>query len=438
MKTKSLVVFLVTTLILKILLACYIPVFGDEAYYYIWSLHPQLSYFDHPPMVSWFIRIGHLFFPEGHALSLRIVFIIAGFITSLVWLKIFEEKHANPEQKISFLTLLFLNPLLGVGSILATPDVPLVLFWSLSYYSFLKIMSSQKLSWYAYLGLFLGLGFCSKYHIVIFVLSGLIYLLFSKNYQKLRWPGVLITIGLGAYFSLPVVVWNAQNNWSSFLFQLNHGLGEETFEWSWPLGYLIAQFLIVNPFVFFQLFRRTENATEKTFSISQLGFFFYSSFKSVVEGNWPITSHLHSLSHFVANGSKKLFRRAVIYWCAFYVLIFGFLISSASEKVRKNMSNSAQLEDIYPLIDIYKPLYGPSYQVASLMTWKTQQLVPKLRELSRHDFFDSLPESLPTALTFYVIKYDYSSWPRKYEIFEKRKIQSFDNLGLELYQLKYE
>lgn len=438
MKLSSISIFLISSLFCKFLLAYFIPVFGDEAYYYIWSRHPQLSYFDHPPMVSWFIYLAHLFFPADNPITLRIVFIMASFATSLVWIKILKLKNFSDSTMMMWIILLSLNPLLGIGSVLATPDTPLVLFWTLSFYSYLKILTTNQLTWYALLGLFLGLGFCSKYHIVIFVLSGLIYLFLSRKIFSLKISGVLIAIFFGFLFSLPVVIWNSQNNWSSFLFQIKHGFGESSFEWAWPAGYLVAQLLIVNPFILYNLFKKSDDFINKTFSFSQLTFFFISSFKSVVEGNWPLTSHLHSITHFCSLAGKQIFRFSVFYWLTFYLLIGAFLISPASQSVKKNLVNSSQLNDIIPLIDTYGPLYGPSYQVAALLSWKTQKNIPKLNELSRHDFYDSLPESTPSEKSFYVLKYDISDWPEKYDGYKKNKIRSFDNTGLALYQLIYE
>ena len=414
------------------------PVFGDEAYYYIWSEHLQLSYFDHPPMVSWLIYLSHLIFPVGQALGLRFPFVFLSFLTSLVWLKILSEKNISLRHQFLFFLFMALNPLLGLGSIVATPDVGLVFFWSLSYLFFERLLTSEKITNYAWLGLSLGLGFCSKYHIVIFVLSGLIYLAFTQQFKKLNIKGAFVTVILGALASMPVIIWNAQNNWASFLFQIDHGFGEETFSWRWPTGYLIAQSFIANPFFIFLLFKKSKDYIQKIFSLSQLAFFFSSSFKSVVEGNWPLTSQLHTVLNGVLNASKKQIYFALTFWLIFYIAVSAFFISESSSKVRKNLVNSAQLEEIYELVPKYQPLYGATYQVASLISWKTQSLVPKLNGLSRHDFYDSLPESEPTATKFYVLKLDYSSWPEKYDKYQKIKLQSFDKTGLELYQFTYE
>lgn len=419
-------------------LAFLFPVFGDEAYYYIWSLHPQLSYFDHPPMVSWLISLSHFVFPAGNAFSLRFSFVLLSFFTSLIWLRILKDKQIDNDKQFLFFIFLALNPLLGIGSIVATPDVGLTFFWTLSYLFFERLLNSDKIINYALLGLSLGLGFCSKYHVVLLVISGLIYILLSKKIKNLRGLGVITTVIVGALACSPVIIWNAQNNWSSFLFQIDHGFGEESFSWSWPSGYLIAQAFIANPFFIWLLFKKSVDNTQRIFSLSQLGFFFASSFKSVVEGNWPLTSQFHTTLNGVLNSSKKLLTFAFSFWAFFYILAAAFFMSEVSSKVRKNLTNSSQLEEIYPLAKQYQPLYAGTYQLASLISWKTQTLVPKLNGLSRHDFYDSLPESEPTATKFYVLKLDYSTWPEKYDKYQKIKLQSFDKTGLELYQFSYE
>jgi 4-amino-4-deoxy-L-arabinose transferase-like glycosyltransferase len=425
------------SLIFKLILAFFIPVFADEAYYYLWTLHPQLSYFDHPAMVSWFISLGHLFLPHGNPLALRISFVLASFIVSVLWVQILRLKNISTSAIFIFISLYLLNPLLGVGSIVATPDTPLVLFWSLSYYCYLRLLAEQKLQWYALLGVFLGLGFCSKYHIVLFVFSGLLYLIFSKKIKTLKPVGVLLTLLFGAVFSLPVLIWNAQNDWSSFLFQMNHGFGESSFEINWAISYVFTQIFLINPVIFISLFKKQPQSSERTFAFAQLGFFLTSSFRSIVEGNWPITSHLHATAHFSENSPER-YKKALCFSLGLYFLVFIFLATPLSQGVKKNMVNSSQLDDLLPIVEKYSPLYAANYQYAALLSWKTQTSVFKLNGMSRFDFYDSLPESKPQPGRFYVLKYDYSDWPNPYAHYKKIKLQSFDNKGLELYQFDYE
>lgn len=32
-----------------------LPTYLDEAYYWVWALNPDWSYYDHPPMTAWII-----------------------------------------------------------------------------------------------------------------------------------------------------------------------------------------------------------------------------------------------------------------------------------------------------------------------------------------------------------------------------------------------
>lgn len=389
-------------------------------------------------MVSWLIYISNHLFTPSNPLGVRFSFIVLSTLTSLIWLRILKDQEFSEKQTLIFFALMFLNPLLGLGSIVATPDVPLVFFWTLSYLFFNQLLKNRSLWAYAGLGLSLGLGFCSKYHIVLFVLSGLVALFFEKKWRQLRVAGVLLTLVTGLIFSLPVLIWNSRNEWSSFLFQINHGFGEDGFDISWPLNYIFTQIIIMSPFLFYVLIMKVRSGVERWFSWSQLLFFLSSSFKSIVEGNWPITSHLHIIAATVPAVTQKLFRYILINWFILYGLILVFFLLPTSEKVRRNLINSAQLTEVESVIDQYQPLYGASYQVASLLTWKTNRFIPKLSELSRHDFFDSLPESVPTSREFYALKYDYSQWPEKYDQYKKTYVRSFDKAGLELYHLSHE
>lgn len=120
-------------------------------------------------------------------------------------------------------------------------------FWSLAIYFTINILEKQKLIDYIFLGFSLGLGFCSKYHIVIFLPILFLYLIFEKKLHLVRWTYVIATITTGLIFSMPVIIWNYQNDFSSFLFQLNHGLGRTTYKFYWTWTYVLAQIAVIFP-----------------------------------------------------------------------------------------------------------------------------------------------------------------------------------------------
>src|SRR5664280_2844266 len=58
--------------IIHLLLAQQTELIPEEAYYWAYSQHPALSYFDHPPMVAWIIWLGTAVFGNTE-LGVRIV-----------------------------------------------------------------------------------------------------------------------------------------------------------------------------------------------------------------------------------------------------------------------------------------------------------------------------------------------------------------------------
>lgn len=442
MKNTYLLFVLLLTLIAKIVLAINVPIFADEAYYYIWTLRPQLSYFDHPAMVSWLISLSEPFSHLSTQLGVRFLFVICSTLTLYFWVLILKKNQYSEKQSLFFLLLLVLNPLFGVGSILATPDVPLVLFWTMSYWAYLHLFEqnspAKRILWYSLLGIFLGLGFCSKYHIVLFLFAGFVDILVHKRYRQITWAYVPATIISGLIFCLPVLLWNAQNEWASFTYQLKHGFGKTYYDPSWTVSFILGQAFILNPFVTWSFIRSKPKTSDWWFAISGFGFFLLSSFKAVVEANWPITAQAHATASATQKMSGSLFKKNLFFWAIFYLLITGLLLSPYKDKILKNQYNSTQTNAIAHLVDKYKPLYGSSYQIASLLSWQTKSFIPKLNGLSRFDFFDTLAESKPTEKTIYVLKHFDSIWPEKYNQYQKTFLERFDDLGIELYQLSYE
>ena len=62
-------------LLLHFAIAILVPNFDDEAYYALWSRDLALGYYDHPPMIAYFIHLGVQIFGET-PLGLRFVSIL--------------------------------------------------------------------------------------------------------------------------------------------------------------------------------------------------------------------------------------------------------------------------------------------------------------------------------------------------------------------------
>lgn len=426
------------SLFLKIILALYMPVFGDESYYWFWGQHIQLSYFDHPGMVGWLTWLGSklTFFPT--AFMVRWPFVILGSLSFFLFIKILRLLKQEPHT-ITWLCLFYLmNPMLGVGSIFATPDVPLVFFWSLSFWLMLQIMAAQKTVHYALLGLVLGLGLCSKYHIVLFPISIIVSLALSKQISVIQPKKLLLTILFGLIFSMPVIVWNYNNDWASFAFQLNHGFNGNRFTILWSLTYILGQLFIFNPFLMFQIYKSVRQNFVSKSAVVQWLFFLASSFRASVEANWPVTAHFQGLAGIQLD--QRLKKWSLAYYIIIWLLLIGFFFTNFGKNKFDKIPNSIAADKIWNTISSYSPIYGPTYQMSSLLHLVSGQKILKLNELSRFDFYDSGIFPKPIEGSFYALKYDISTWPEWLESKSPRieKVETLSEYNLALYRITYE
>lgn len=390
-------------LAVKVALAIYLPFASDEAYYWVWGHHPQLSYFDHPPMVGWLFWFGT--FLENIGNAARLPAVLLGHCTFIIWHQILKPLLNETNQKFWFLFVLF-SPFLGLGSLVVTPDIPMMFFWALSLLILLKLVDTPKASLYLALGASLGLGFLSKYLIVIFVPVALIWLAVSGKWRRIRWSFVPLTIAAGLLFCSPVLIWNAQNEWISFAFQLDHGLVSHAKNPMWPVHYLAGQIGILFPTVIWFALRRNENKEARFlhfFGWLPLLFFFSTSFRARVEGNWPAMAHpaLLSLAFLNAPQSKWL-RATAALWIVATLVVFSQVVHPWIPISPKKLKTSEFTKfDVYlPIARERSDLYLGSYQMAASISYKLRRQIYKLDGLNRRDFYDFTPKSRPKGDTF--------------------------------------
>src|SRR5215469_14923868 len=74
---------ILAVLILRLIVAGLTHLTEDEAYYRLWSMAPALGYYDHPPMIAWWIWLGRRLAGDT-PLGIRLLPIVAGVVTSLI------------------------------------------------------------------------------------------------------------------------------------------------------------------------------------------------------------------------------------------------------------------------------------------------------------------------------------------------------------------
>jgi len=279
----------------------------DEAYYWDWSRHLGFGYFDHPPLAAWFIYLSTRLFGD----TLRGVKFMAVF-SSLVAAggSYYLARRFVSRTSSLFLFVIIANTvvLFGVGSLIATPDVPMVLFWSLGLvFAYKAALESSRSSW-AWLGLTVGLGLLSKYIFALFVFSLLLFLLFYKGLRRtFPWKGLVLALALAFGVFLPNLVWNWRHRWVTILFQFHHGVAGANYTHFNFLGeYLSGQAGVLSLFPFLVLvwafvseWRAIRSDPRKGFlaffCLVPFCFFAITSLQKRVEANWAAPAYLSGL-----------------------------------------------------------------------------------------------------------------------------------------------
>jgi hypothetical protein len=138
--------------------------------------------------------------------------------------------------------------LVGIAGMLATPDGPSVLFWTLAVLAYAVIVRTGAGRWWLVVGIFAGLGLMSKY--TNFFLGAGIVLSLLLDPRLRRWflsPWLWAGGGVAAAVFLPVILWNADHDWISFRFQFGR-VGENRLDPVFLLTLLVVQPLIFNPY----------------------------------------------------------------------------------------------------------------------------------------------------------------------------------------------
>ena len=211
----------VTALVLlRLIAAAFTPLTFDEAYYWTWSKHLAGGYYDHPPMVAVVIRLGTMIAGDTE-FGVRLVSILLALPMS--WAVWRTARILFDDARIAASATILLNATLmaSVGTTIVTPDAPLMVASSFVLYFLAKVLQTGRGVWWLAVGVAVGCGLLSKYTALFFGAEILLWLLLVKDQRRWLtspWP-YLGGIVAFAVFS-PVILWNANHQWVSFIKQL--------------------------------------------------------------------------------------------------------------------------------------------------------------------------------------------------------------------------
>lgn len=246
MRTVFVVLWL-ATVVLKLVIASRLPLFVDEAFYWLEGQHPAWAYSDLPGLTAWLIRLGTELFGDG-LLAVRLPFILISALVPwwIVWLTRREfGEHAGWYSGC----LALLLPLLGSLGVMALPDAILALATVLCVDAGVRLMRGVSHGGAALLAVGLTLGALSHYRFIAVIGVGIVALLaLPGGRAALRDPRVWIAIAAGAAAWIPLLAWNVDNAEAGLRFQMvdRHPWALHAEGWR----FVLIQAVVVTPLLF--------------------------------------------------------------------------------------------------------------------------------------------------------------------------------------------
>lgn len=238
--SRSALAILVVAVVLRIVYISTLPLLAQETYYWNYAAHLDIGYFDHPPLIAWLIAMGQLLLGQTEA-GIRLGAFACGLI-AIVFIYRFALRLVDKASALMAAALVAALPFFFGAGILATPDAPLIAAWSAAlYFSHGALIMGNRAAWLG-VGAAIGIGLLSKYTMALLGLAVFVFVLVDRRSWRwfLTWEpyaGVVLAI---AVFT-PVIVWNYQHDWASFLFQTQGRYSEPSF----GLHVLLTNMLLV-------------------------------------------------------------------------------------------------------------------------------------------------------------------------------------------------
>lgn len=320
-------IFIGCITVFRLIYSNFVNLAPDEALYWDWTRHLNLSYFDHPPLTTYLIYLSTKLFGSNE-FGVRFFTILFSCLNSFLVYLISKKVFNSDKQALSSVILFNLLPIFTVGSIIITPDTPLMFFWLLNTFLIAQLITTNNKNYWYLIGATFGLSMLGKYSTVIFLISFILFIFIDKPQQKwLAAKEFYFSAIIALIIFLPVIIWNIQNDWVSFKFQTAHGLtGGEVQPWNNFCLYLAGQLLILNPLIFlgiilsvfwcWQNWRRERNEQQLFFSlltVIPIIFFALTSFRAKVEANWPATGYLAGTIILVGWYYKQVTNKRLLY-----------------------------------------------------------------------------------------------------------------------------
>ncbi|MBL4675997.1 MAG: glycosyltransferase family 39 protein [Mucilaginibacter sp.] len=282
---RAIGLFILCWTVFNIIQSATLELHADEAYYWIYSRFLAWGYFDHPPMVALFIKIGYGFFQNEFGVRLLTICCSSVAIYTL-WL-IVKQYGVQAKWFMLIASGMFIFNIYGFTT---TPDVPLFLFTVLFFYVYKKYLGDDNIKITLLLALIIACLLYSKYHAVLVI--GFTIL---SNISLLKRRSFWLMTVVAAILFIPHILWQVNNGYPTINYHL-FDRSEAGYRIDQTLGYIPAQLAMGGPFigwfVFYAAFRKRQtDPFKRGLLVNAAGtfiFFLLNSLKGIVEPHWTL------------------------------------------------------------------------------------------------------------------------------------------------------
>ncbi len=246
------------TLAFRFWLAAALPISGDEAYFIWWGKVPDWGFYDHPPMIGWWLAT--LLQASDSEWWLRLPQIVQPLLLALAVRWAWPALFPAQADRRDWIALLVLLAPVNVWNVLITTDTALVYFSVFSGLAWLMaVRKGDDLRWYLLSGLFLAGAVLSKYFAALLGFAYLVDVLRRRSAKA--FAGLVVAYACTVPALLLMAWWNSGHCWTNYLFNFvnrherSTGLG-----WKTPLLYGATLLYVLTPPVLLQLFERRRHA----------------------------------------------------------------------------------------------------------------------------------------------------------------------------------
>jgi 4-amino-4-deoxy-L-arabinose transferase-like glycosyltransferase len=282
---------------MRLVAAAFTPITFDEAYYWMWSKHLAGGYYDHPPMVAVVIRLGTLIAGDTE-FGVRLVSILLALPMSWAMYQAGAVLFGSRRVAASSAILLNVTLMAAVGTLIVTPDAPLLVASSFLLFALAKVLETGRGVWWLAVGAAAGCALLSKYTALFFGPAILIWLVVVPGLRRWLISPWLYLGGLVALVTFaPVIRWNADHHWVSFIKQMGRARIED-FRPLFIAELIPTQIAFATPLVWmlgvmglYALYRRRAGALPARVLVNTMfwtivAYFTWHSLHARVEANW--------------------------------------------------------------------------------------------------------------------------------------------------------